>query len=49
LVTTDNPQDQAEHNRRTREAYEALRLFSGELAGLVGVPVFIVYRLWLRP
>jgi SAM-dependent methyltransferase len=28
---------------------EALRLFPRELAGLVGVPVFIVYRLWLRP
>lgn len=28
---------------------EALQLFHGELAGLVGVPVFIVYRLWLRP
>lgn len=28
---------------------EALRRFPEELAGLVGVPVFIVYRLWLRP
>jgi SAM-dependent methyltransferase len=28
---------------------EALRLFPDELTGLVGVPVFIVYRLWLRP
>lgn len=96
-MTTDTPQDQTEHNRRTREAYDrlapvwsattgievsqqfwrrplsatlgafadagfavdrvaepqpsqaALQLFHGELAGLVGVPVFIVYRLWLRP
>jgi hypothetical protein len=28
---------------------EALRLFPDDLTGLVGVPVFIVYRLWLRP
>ena len=28
---------------------EALRLFPEELAGLVGVPTFIVYRLSLRP
>jgi SAM-dependent methyltransferase len=28
---------------------EALRLFPDDLAGVVGVPVFIVYRLWLRP
>jgi len=28
---------------------EALRLFPGELAGVVGTPWFIVYRLWLRP
>ncbi|HJZ26148.1 MAG TPA: class I SAM-dependent methyltransferase [Streptosporangiaceae bacterium] len=28
---------------------EALRLFPDDLAGSVGVPVFIVYRLWLRP
>ena len=28
---------------------EALRLFPAELTGLVGVPVFIVYRLWLQP
>ena len=27
---------------------EALMRFPDELAGLVGVPVFIVYRLWLR-
>jgi SAM-dependent methyltransferase len=27
---------------------EALRRFPKELAGLAGVPVFIVYRLWLR-
>jgi SAM-dependent methyltransferase len=27
---------------------EALRLFPDELTGLVGVPCFIVYRLWLR-
>jgi SAM-dependent methyltransferase len=26
---------------------EALRLFPGELASLVGVPIFIVYRIWL--
>jgi len=36
-MTTDKP------------SQEALRLFPVELAGLVGVPVFIVYRLWLRP
>lgn len=28
---------------------EALRLFPDDLTGSVGVPVFIVYRLWLRP
>ena len=28
---------------------EALRLFPGDFTGIVGVPVFIVYRLWLRP
>jgi SAM-dependent methyltransferase len=28
---------------------EALRLFPDELTGIVGVPVFIIYRLWLRP
>ncbi|HEY1641446.1 MAG TPA: class I SAM-dependent methyltransferase [Streptosporangiaceae bacterium] len=28
---------------------EALRLFPGELGALAGVPMFIVYRLWLRP
>jgi hypothetical protein len=28
---------------------EALRLVPEEVAGLVGVPGFIVYRLWLRP
>jgi SAM-dependent methyltransferase len=28
---------------------EALRLFPDDLTGIVGVPVFIVYRLWLRP
>ena len=28
---------------------EALRLFPEELAGLVGVPSFIVYRLRFRP
>jgi SAM-dependent methyltransferase len=28
---------------------EALRLFPDRLAGIVGVPWFIVYRLWLRP
>ena len=28
---------------------KALRLFPDELAGVVGVPWFIVYRLWLRP
>jgi len=28
---------------------EALRLFPADLTGSVGVPVFIVYRLWLRP
>jgi SAM-dependent methyltransferase len=27
---------------------EALARFPGELTGLVGVPTFIVYRLWLR-
>jgi SAM-dependent methyltransferase len=28
---------------------EALRLFPGELEPLVGVPMFIIYRLWLQP
>jgi SAM-dependent methyltransferase len=28
---------------------EALRLFPDELGGIIGVPCFIVYRLWLRP
>jgi SAM-dependent methyltransferase len=28
---------------------EALRLFPDELTGVVGVPMFIIYRLWLRP
>ena len=28
---------------------EALRLFPDKLAGVVGIPWFIVYRLWLRP
>jgi SAM-dependent methyltransferase len=28
---------------------EALRLFPDELTGIVGVPLFIIYRLWLRP
>jgi len=28
---------------------EALRLFPGELEPVVGVPMFIVYRLWLQP
>lgn len=28
---------------------EALRLFPHELTNLVGIPMFIVYRLWLRP
>ena len=28
---------------------EALRLVPDDLTGIVGVPVFIVYRLWLRP
>jgi SAM-dependent methyltransferase len=28
---------------------EALRRYPDELSGLVGVPIFIVYRLWLRP
>jgi hypothetical protein len=28
---------------------EALRLFPGELEPVVGVPLFIVYRLWLQP
>lgn len=28
---------------------EAVRLFPDDLTGSVGVPVFIVYRLWLRP
>ena len=28
---------------------EALRRFPGELDGVVGIPWFIVYRLWLRP
>jgi SAM-dependent methyltransferase len=28
---------------------EALRLLPDDLTGIVGVPVFIVYRLWLRP
>jgi hypothetical protein len=27
---------------------EALRRFPDDLAGVTGVPVFIVYRLWLR-
>ena len=27
---------------------EALRQFPDELADIVGVPMFIVYRLWLR-
>jgi hypothetical protein len=33
----------------TRPSDEALRLFPDDLTGIVGVPVFIVYRLWLRP
>jgi hypothetical protein len=28
---------------------QALRLFPDDLAIVVGVPFFIVYRLWLRP
>jgi SAM-dependent methyltransferase len=28
---------------------EALRLFPGDLEPVVGVPMFIVYRLWLQP
>jgi SAM-dependent methyltransferase len=28
---------------------EALRLFPDELSGIVGAPLFIIYRLWLRP
>jgi hypothetical protein len=28
---------------------EALRLFPDDLGMVVGVPWFIVYRLWLRP
>ncbi|HYK28693.1 MAG TPA: hypothetical protein VEV61_12065, partial [Streptosporangiaceae bacterium] len=28
---------------------EALRLFPDDLGALVGVPLFIVYRLWLQP
>jgi SAM-dependent methyltransferase len=28
---------------------ETLRLFPDDLTGIVGVPVFIAYRLWLRP
>jgi hypothetical protein len=28
---------------------EALRLFPGALEPVVGVPMFIVYRLWLQP
>jgi SAM-dependent methyltransferase len=28
---------------------EALRLFPGDLGAVVGVPLFIVYRLWLQP
>jgi SAM-dependent methyltransferase len=28
---------------------EALRRFPDELAGVIGIPWFIVYRLWLRP
>jgi SAM-dependent methyltransferase len=28
---------------------EALERFPAELSGLVGVPIFIIYRLWLRP
>jgi hypothetical protein len=50
-MTTDIPPDQAEHNRRTREAYDRLAPVwsaTGELAGVVGVPVFIARRLWLR-
>jgi hypothetical protein len=47
-MTTDIPQEQAGHHRR-QPSQEALRLLPGELAGLVGVPAFIVYRLWLRP
>jgi hypothetical protein len=46
LVTTDIPQDQA---AEPQPSQEALRLFPEELAGIVGVPGFIVYRLWLRP
>jgi hypothetical protein len=75
-VTGDMPDNQAEHTRRTREAYdrlaavlgafadagfkvdrvaepqpsaEALRLFPDDLGPVVGVPSFIVYRLWLQP
>jgi hypothetical protein len=47
-MTTDIPQDQAGHHRR-QPSQEAPRLFPGELAGLVGMPVFIVYGVWLRP
>jgi len=28
---------------------EALRLFPDDLRPVVGVPLFIVYRLWLQP
>jgi hypothetical protein len=28
---------------------EALRLFPDDLGPLVGVPLFIVYRLWFQP
>ncbi len=28
---------------------EALRWFPDDLTGIVGVPLFMVYRLWLRP
>jgi len=50
-VTTDIPRDQIAVDRvaEPQPSPEALRLLPEELAGLVGVPTFIVYRLLLRP
>jgi hypothetical protein len=53
-MTTPEPASQAERNRQTREAYDrlaavwaALERYPGDLAGLAGVPAFIVDRLRL--
>ena len=46
--TTDEGPYNGLLERTAQPSEEALRRFPDELAGVIGIPWFIAYRLWLR-